>query len=580
MDNTFFFSSTPFGFDGIQGSFGSLEGFEKAKQDHFFNFESGEGSPISTRYGFHHGDRGNRGTHFLKDQLQHQQPKSGYQTFDEFHFNLVFPPTKTIRESTGLVHLPTRVTEILENDNQFPHPSSLAFLELLQDDGSGFQRLQGENSEKLSEISAETCALSRKLSTEEIFRVAGARYVQLSTQMYNYNYHMPMHPFGFALSGLSDDEKKDVELAHDLLSVAEKVGYQQYDRASRLLLRCDWISSSRGSPVQRVVFHFAEALRERIQNESGRVRVTGFEQNNAHLGSNSALLKFYQQLPFPQIALFTGIQAIVENVELKRKVHLIDIEIRSGVHWSLLMQALAERRDFPIELLKITAIGLGSICNESIEKTGKRLAIVAESLNLPFTFKSVLLSDMKDIKEELFEIEDEEEVIIFAPLVLRTMISRPNCIENFMSVIRNLYPSIMVVFEVEANHNSPSFVNRFIEALFFYCAYFDSLETCMKQYDEERMRTEALLGEHIRNLVAEEGRGRTNRNVTMDVWRAFFLRFKMVEIGLSESSLFQASLVVERFSCTNYCTLDKNGKSLLVGWKGTPLHSLSVWKFN
>ncbi|XP_042988786.1 DELLA protein RGL2-like [Carya illinoinensis] len=421
------------------------------------------------------------------------------------------------------------------------------------------------------------------LSTEEILRVAGARYVQLSTQMYNYNYHMPMHPFGLSISGLSDYEKKDVELAHYLLSVAEKVGYQQYDRASRLLLRCDWISSSRGSPLQRVVFQFAEALRERIQNESGRVRVKGFEQNNAiiqDLGSNSTLLKFYQLLPFPQIALFTGIQAIIENVELKRKVHLIDMEIRSGVHWSLLMQALAERRDFPIELLRITAIGLGSIGNESIEKTGKRLAIFAESFNLPFTFKSVLLSDLKDIKEELFEIEDEEEVIIFAPLVLRTMISRPNCMENLMSVIRNLCPSIMVVFEVEANHNSPSFVNRFIEALFFYCAYFDSLETCMKQYDEERMRMEALLGEHIRNLVAEEGRGRTNRNVTMDIWRAFFLRFKMVEIGFSESSLRQASLVVERFSCTNYFTLDKNGKSLLVGWKGTPLHSLSVWKFN
>ncbi|KAG6648007.1 hypothetical protein CIPAW_07G118000 [Carya illinoinensis] len=535
MDNTFFFSSTPFDFDGIQGSFGSLEGFEKAKQDHVFNFESGEGSPISPRYGFHDGDRGNRGTHFLKDQLQHQQPK---------------------------------VSEILENDNQIPHPSSLAFLELLEDDGiSGFQRIE---------------IAGRKLG-KEILRVAGARYVQLSTQMYNYNYHMPMHPFGLSISGLSDYEKKDVELAHYLLSVAEKVGYQQYDRASRLLLRCDWISSSRGSPLQRVVFQFAEALRERIQNESGRVRVKGFEQNNAiiqDLGSNSTLLKFYQLLPFPQIALFTGIQAIIENVELKRKVHLIDMEIRSGVHWSLLMQALAERRDFPIELLRITAIGLGSIGNESIEKTGKRLAIFAESFNLPFTFKSVLLSDLKDIKEELFEIEDEEEVIIFAPLVLRTMISRPNCMENLMSVIRNLCPSIMVVFEVEANHNSPSFVNRFIEALFFYCAYFDSLETCMKQYDEERMRMEALLGEHIRNLVAEEGRGRTNRNVTMDIWRAFFLRFKMVEIGFSESSLRQASLVVERFSCTNYFTLDKNGKSLLVGWKGTPLHSLSVWKFN
>lgn len=161
----------------------------------------------------------------------------------------------SIRQTTELSHLLTRVSEILGYENQLiSQPSSPAFLELLEDDGSGFQRLQGENLEKFSEMSAETCALSRKLSTEEIITVAGARYVQLATQMYNYNYHMPMHPYCFALSGLSDDEKKDVELAHSLLSVAEKVGYQQYDRASRLLLRCEWISSSRDSLVHRVVF--------------------------------------------------------------------------------------------------------------------------------------------------------------------------------------------------------------------------------------------------------------------------------------------------------------------------------------
>jgi hypothetical protein len=99
---------------------------------------------------------------------------------------------------------------------------------------------------------------------------------------------------------------------------------------------------------------------------------------------------------------------------------------------------------------------------------------------------------MNDIKEELFEIEDDEYVIIFAPHILGTMISRPTCLENLMRVIRNLYPSIMVVIETEANHNPPSFLNRFIEALFFYSAYYDSFETCMKQYDEDRTRMKSF----------------------------------------------------------------------------------------
>jgi len=138
----------------------------------------------------------------------------------------------------------------------------------------------------------------------------------------------------------------------------------------------------------------------------------------------------------------------------------------------------------------------------------------------------------------------------------------------------------MVVIETEANHNSPSFLNRFIEALFFCSAYYDSFDTCLKQYDADRMRMETVFGDAIRNIVAEEGAERNIRNVTMDVWRAFFARYRMLEIGFSEAAaLSQASLVVKRFACRSSCTIDKNGKCVIVGWKGTPIHSLSLWKF-
>jgi hypothetical protein len=127
---------------------------------------------------------------------------------------------------------------------------------------------------------------------------------------------------------------------------------------------------------------------------------------------------------------------------------------------------------------------------------------------------------------------------------------------------------MMVVVEVEANHNSPSFVNRFIEALFYFSVLYDSLQSCMKHYEEERMRIEGVLGGQIRNIVAEEGAERTVRNVAMDVWRSFFATFGMVEIGFSETSLLHANLFLKRFACKSLCRLDKNGKCLVVGWKG------------
>lgn len=265
---------------------------------------------------------------------QHQQAShSNNLALDEYHFNHVFSPTpQLILESSELACIQiTRYPGILEHDKQIPH---LPLLPFLRNDGSGTLR---------DIINAETCGVSRKLSTEEIVRVAGARYVQLSTTQMHDDYHMPMHPFGFGPSALSEDEKRDVELVQLLLSAVEMVGYQEHDRASKLLLQCEWISSAGCNSVQRVVFHFALALQERIAKESGRSVKTakgGFKQNDVideELDSNPSLLAFYRQLPFVQITLFAGIQAISESVASERKVHLIDIGIRSGVQWKLLM---------------------------------------------------------------------------------------------------------------------------------------------------------------------------------------------------------------------------------------------------
>lgn len=274
---------------------------------------------------------------------------------------------------------------------------------------------------------------------------------------------------------------------------------------------------------------------------------------------------------------FAGNQAIVENVKGAIKIHLVDFNIRSGIQCTGLMQALSERRDCPIELLKITAIGHQE--KEKIEETGKRLQSFANSLNLPFSFDMVFISDMKDLKVESVNVKADEAVAVYCYAVLRTMICRQDYLDNTMRVIRGLRPSVVVVHEVEANHNSPSFLNRFVEALFFYSVLFDCFEDCMDRDNLVRKRIEVFhIGEGIRNMVAAEGAERFTRNVKLDVWRAYFARFGMVEMELSESSRYQANLILKQFSHGSSCTVQNDGKALLVGWKGTPIESVSIWK--
>lgn len=114
----------------------------------------------------------------------------------------------------------------------------------------------------------------QKLPTEDILRLAGEIFILFSSQRVN-DLSMLNHPFPSSCLDLSNDESEDVELVQNLLASAEKVGQQQYDRASKLLSLCD-LSSNTGNPVQRVVYYFSEALREKIDRETGRIASKGW----------------------------------------------------------------------------------------------------------------------------------------------------------------------------------------------------------------------------------------------------------------------------------------------------------------
>ncbi|XP_074362251.1 scarecrow-like protein 18 [Apium graveolens] len=379
-------------------------------------------------------------------------------------------------------------------------------------------------------------------------------------------------------------EHRDVEIIQHLLASAEKVGEQQFSRASHLLSHCHQCSSIRGTPVQRIVYYFSKALQQKIDQETGRRTTKGsgkrqlLELQDTSMNPNPSLLASYQKVPFSQVILFTAMQVMIENVSEAKRIHIIDLEVRNGLHLSILMEALAARSDCPLVHLKVTAVG--TISEQKIKETGKRLMSVAQSLNLSFSFNVVMVADMLDLNESLFKLESEEMVAVYAPYILSTLIERPNHLENLMAVFQKINPRIMIVTEVEANHNSPVFVNRFVEALFYYGALFDSMEECMDRDDQDRIISESTqFSPKIANIVAFEGEERRVRHVNSNVWKAFFSRFGMVETELSRASLYQAKLLVNNFACASSCTFEMMGKSLSIGWKGTPILSVSALKF-
>ncbi|KAK4282572.1 hypothetical protein QN277_013933 [Acacia crassicarpa] len=520
-------------------------------------------------------------TQSYKSQIQLQQQdetKFDIKVLEEFNIDPALQMTLPFEEIAGQKNQQVTSSEPI-NNKQVPQSSSLAYLEILSNYASGFKKLRVQDRTK-SNNNSEAQVGRQEFSAEEIIRVAGARYVQFSSLWYD-DYCMPLHPYTSGLEVLSEEEKKDIELAQFLLAAAERVSCQQYERASRMLLHCLFNSSPGANSIQRTIFHFAQALKERIEKETGNTTLMGCAKNaeNELLQKmdTSIALTCHQKIPCYQVLQFTGVQAIVEHIAYDTKIHVIDLDIKYGIQWTCLMQALAGRNERKVELLKITSIETAG--QPTVEETAKRLKSFAKSLNLPFACKQVYVADMTEITEKQLGIEDDETVAVYSHSVLSNMVSRPACLESLMSVIRKIKPTIMIVLEEDANINSSSFAIRFIESLFLYSVFFDRVETCLKDEISARMAMEAILSERIRNIVAAEGGERTVRYVGIEVWRRFFARYRMVEIGFSEPSLYQARLVAREFAGGKFCTLDANGKCLTVGWKGTPVHSVSAWRF-
>ncbi|KAL2465261.1 DELLA protein RGL2 [Abeliophyllum distichum] len=511
------------------------------------------------------------------DQKLHQF--ANFESLDDLYLDIISPPIQSFDdEIINRGNGEFQDSEVIESENKSLHVLPSTSLEILTKYGS---RLRSLNRGKINVERYRTdCNRngSRTLSTETIIRLAAEEFIQSSSQS-SCELSVLSHPYASEISGQVEEDFKELKLLRNLLSCAEKVGEEKYERARRLLLECDKMSSSTGNPVERLAFYFIRALYEKIDRETMKFKGKTLADPQEVLKSpKTTQIAFHKLLPLSQIAKFAGFQAIVEHVEESRKIHIVDLQINNGLQCTILMQALASRVEHPLEYLKITAVGTNS--RPMIEETGRHLTSFAQSLSLKFLFNVVVVDDILDLNKKLFDLDEDETIAVYAEYVLMNWIARPNCLDKLMQLIRTLNPCVMIVCEVEANCNSPIFVERFVEALFFYGAFFDSLADCLKNDDENRMAAESTnFSSAIRNIVATEGDERKIRHVSIDVWRAYFARFGLFEVELSMSSIYQANLVLKNFMCGDSCTLDTKDKRLVIGWKGTPLSSLSAWKF-
>lgn len=150
-------------------------------------------------------------------------------------------------------------------------------------------------------------------------------------------------------------------------------------------------------------------------------------------------------------------------------------------------------------------------------------------------------------------------------------------VQRVLQKLQGLAPKVMVVVEQDSNHNSGAMPERFVEALHYYSAMFDSLDLTLPQDCVERVTLEKfLLGQEIKNIVACEGAERVERHEKVDRWRLRMRSAGFVARPLSGTAALQAKRLLHGYPCDGYRLRDEHD-CLTLCWQDTPLYTASAW---
>ncbi|KAL2941982.1 Scarecrow-like protein 3 [Bienertia sinuspersici] len=414
-------------------------------------------------------------------------------------------------------------------------------------------------------------------------------------------------------------EERGLYLIHLLLTCANHVSNGSLDNANLALEHISHLATPDGDTMQRIAAYFAESLSERVlKSWPGIYRALNFTKMPVISEEILARKLYFELFPFLKLAFVVTNQSIIESMEGEKMVHIIDLNASEPAQWIALIQALSARPEGPPHL-RITGVHQQK---EVLEQVAHRLTDEAEKLDLPFQFNPIV-SKLENLDVEKLRVKTGEALAISSVLQLHTLLasedetlrksssssflnhtngvirgnanrrsspsndsasSSPTSIsvsakmDGFLAALWGLSPKIMVITEQDSNHNGSPLMERLSEALYFYAALFDCLESTLPRTSVERRKVEKmLLGEEIKNIISCEGAERSERHEKLERW---IQRFDMAGFGtvpLSYMGMLQARRLLQGCNSDGYRIKEENG-CVIICWQDRPLYSVSAWR--
>ncbi|KAG6686318.1 hypothetical protein I3842_11G011000 [Carya illinoinensis] len=352
--------------------------------------------------------------------------------------------------------------------------------------------------------------------------------------------------------GAEEDGNADgMRLVRLLVACAEAVACCDRTHASVLLSALRANALVFGSSFQRVASCFVQGLVDRLALVQPL---------------DAALSLIYENCPHIQFGHFVANATILEAFEGKSILHVVDLGMTLGLahghQWCAMIPSLADREGQPPCHLRITGVGLFV---DRFRVIGDELGTYAKNMGISFEF-SVVESNLENLKTKDIKHQDGEVLVVNSILQLHCVVKESRgALNSLLQIIHKL------------SHSGPFFLGRFMEALHYYSAIFDSLDVMLPKYDTKRAKMEQFyFAEEIKNIVSCEGPARVERHEKVDQWRRRLSRagFQVAPMKL----IAQAKQWLGKNKGFYGYTIVEDKGCLVLGWKSRPIVAASCWK--
>ncbi|KAK4341809.1 hypothetical protein RND71_037625 [Anisodus tanguticus] len=366
-----------------------------------------------------------------------------------------------------------------------------------------------------------------------------------------------------------------------LIACARTLAENYLDDFEKLIAKARSAVSITGDPIQRLGAYIVEGLVARKEASGTNIYRALRCKEPAGRDLLSYMHILYELCPYLKFGYMAANGAIAEACRNEDRIHIIDFQIAQGTQWMTLLQALAAR---PSGAPHVRITGIDDPVSkyargDGLAAVGKRLKAISEKFNIPVEFHAVLVF-APEVTRDMLDVRPGEALAFNFPLVLHhtpdESVDVNNPRDELLRMVKSLSPKVVTLVEQESNTNTAPFFPRFLEALDYYSAMFESIDVTLERDRKERINVEQhCLARDIVNVIACEGKERVERHELLGKWK---LRLTMAGFRQYPLSSYVNSVIKSLLRCysEHYTLVEKDG-AMLLGWKERNLISASAW---